>query len=113
MPDHEEVWELEYYKTKNGLAPFLVWFESLNDFRTQTTISARLARLRLGNFGKCEPVGNGVFELKIYYGPGYRVYFGRKANRIILLLCGGDKSTQGKDIQRAYDYWQNFKERLP
>lgn len=67
--------------------------------------------MRHGNFGKCEPVGLGISELKINYGPGYRVYFGRAGDRIVLLLCGGDKSTQNKDIREAYDYWQFYKEK--
>lgn len=64
-------------------------------------IAARLDRLAEGNAGDAEPVGNGISELRIHYGPGYRVYFQRRGNTIIVLLCGGDKSTQAKDIKAA------------
>lgn len=107
----EPEWKIHDYVAVNGRIPYREWFETLRDFRAQTIIDVRLARLRLGNFGKCEPVGLGIFELKIYYGPGYRIYFGKKANRVLLLLYGGDKSTQRKDIQTAYRYWQHFREK--
>lgn len=106
----EQKWKLVYYTAQNGRIPYWEWFESLSDLKAQDVIDARLARLRSGNFGACEPIGPGVFELKIYYGPGYQVYFGKAADKIILLLCGGDKSTQTKDIQIAHRYWQNYKE---
>lgn len=102
----EQLWELVYYVTENGRIPYREWFESLNDSKTKAVIDARLTRICSGNFGTCEPVGPGIFELKIYYGPGYRVYFGKAAGRIVLLLCGGDKSTQRKDIQRALQFWK-------
>jgi len=66
--------------------------------------------MRAGNFGQCEPIGAGIFELKINYGPGYRIYFGRTDYRVVLLLCGGNKSTQQKDIRIAQGYWQTYKE---
>lgn len=104
-------WQVVDYIEGKGRIPYREWFQSLRDFKAQAVIDARLARLRLGNFGKCEPVGQGVFELKIYYGPGYRIYFGKSTSKIILLLCGGDKSTQKKDILTAYRYWRQFKEK--
>lgn len=107
MPNHE--WGLVYYVAENGKIPYREWFESLSDSKAQAIIDARLARLRLGNFGTCEPVGPGIFELKIDYGPGYRVYFGKAAGKIVLLLCGGDKSTQRKDIQIAHRHWQHYR----
>jgi len=107
----EPEWKLDYYVARNGKIPFRQWFESVNDEKALLAIEGRLARLRSGNFGTCESIGNGVFELKIYYGPGYRIYFGRKENKVILLLCGGTKSTQWKDIRTAHAYWNNFKEK--
>jgi putative addiction module killer protein len=107
----DEIWKIVYYATADGKLPFRDWFESLSDLQAQDVISARLTRLRHGNFGKCEPVGLGISELKINYGPGYRVYFGRVGGRIVLLLCGGDKSTQQKDIYKARGYWQFYKEK--
>jgi putative addiction module killer protein len=79
------------------------WFETLNDKRAKTRIDVRIRRLSLGNFGDVRPVGKGVSELRIDYGPGYRVYFTQHGKILVILLCGGDKSTQDKDIQRAYE----------
>ena len=77
------------------------WFRRLHDFKAKARILARLKRIELGNFGNCEPVGNGIFELKIDYGPGYRVYFTRSKGILIILLNGGDKSSQSNDIKKA------------
>ena len=106
----EQRYQLIYYVAESGKVPFRDWFESLNDFKTQAVIEARLARLRVGNFGKCEPVGLGVFELKIDYGPGYRIYFARAGRQAVLLLWGGAKSTQRKDIRKAHQYWKDYRE---
>lgn len=104
-------WKIDYYTTDWGKIPYREWFESLSDFNAQAVIDARLARLRLGNFGKCDPVGEGVLELKIYYGSGYRIYFGKADVELILLLSGGVKSRQQSDIETAKSYWRNYKER--
>ncbi len=106
----EQKYQFLYYVAENGKLPFRDWFESLNDFKAQAVIEARLARLCVGNFGKCESVGLGVFELKIYYGSGYRIYFAKADRQIILLLCGGGKSTQRKDIRKAHQYWTDYQE---
>ena len=102
--------ELEFYRTQNGRMPFTDWFESLRDQKTRTRIRGRLTRLEVGNFGDCQSVGGGVFELRIHSGPGYRVYFGEVGDTLILLLCGGDKSSQQRDIEHAKTYWQDYKE---
>ena len=73
-------------------------------------ILARLERLKSGNLGDCRSVGSGVFELRLDFGPGYRIYFGQVSNTIVLLLCGGDKSSQTRDIERAKTYWLEYKE---
>lgn len=101
---------LRKYADASGRCPFDTWFNSLKDKRAQAIIDARLTRLRQGNFGKCRSVGDGVMELKIHHGPGYRVYFGREGEKIVILLCGGDKSTQSKDIEKAKIYWSEYKE---
>ncbi|MEQ8401849.1 MAG: type II toxin-antitoxin system RelE/ParE family toxin [Roseitalea porphyridii] len=77
------------------------WYDGLRDARAQGRIDARLRRLSLGNFGDVKPVGGGVSELRIPYGPGYRVYFVRRDNAVVLLLCGGDKGSQRRDIAAA------------
>jgi putative addiction module killer protein len=98
--------EVREYLTADGRSPFAVWLHELCDRQARTRIMVRLNRLRLGNFGDCKSVGEGVFELRMPFGPGYRVYFGRDGESIVLLLCGGDKSTQSADIERAKQYWK-------
>jgi len=80
---------------------FRKWRTHLKDIRARAIIAARLDRLSQGNAGDVEPVGEGLSELRIHYGPGYRVYFQKRGNTIVVLLCGGDKSTQAKDIKAA------------
>ncbi|KLD78907.1 type II toxin-antitoxin system RelE/ParE family toxin [Xanthomonas hyacinthi] len=80
---------------------FRKWRTKLKDERARTAIALRLTRLAYGHAGDTEPVGQGISELRIHYGPGYRVYFQRRGNTIVVLLCGGDKSTQAKDIKTA------------
>ncbi|RKU05466.1 addiction module killer protein [Candidatus Poribacteria bacterium] len=102
--------ELHFYQTPSGSVPFFEWFHELQDQRTQTRIQKRLQHLKNGNFGDCQSVGDGVYELRLHFGPGYCIYFGRIDNTIVLLLCGGDKSSQTRDIQRAKTYWLEHKE---
>jgi putative addiction module killer protein len=80
---------------------FRKWWKRLRDERARGVIFARLDRLAYGHTGDVEPVGQGVSELRIHYGPGYRVYIQKRGNTVIVLLCGGDKSTQAKDIKTA------------
>jgi putative addiction module killer protein len=101
--------EVLYYKTANGREPFRDWFLSLQDARVRQKIEARLARVRSGNFGDCHFVGSGVVELRVHFGPGYRIYFGRLGNQVIVLLAGGDKQSQTKDIERAQIYWNDYR----
>ena len=101
---------IEIYQTQDKQEPFTKWLRSLHDQKTRDRIRKRLDRLEDGNFGDCAFVGGGVFELRLHFGPGYRVYFGEVDNTIVLLLCGGDKASQTRDIQRAKTYWQEYKE---
>lgn len=94
----------------DGRIPYYVWYQNFRDNRTRQTIQNRINRLRAGNFGQSRAVGGGVSELKIDYGPGYRVYFGQDGDEIVILLCGGDKSTQDEDIKKAKEYWQIYKQ---
>ena len=103
--------ELQIYVTEDGRAPFSEWLGSLRDIKARAKIRARLDRVSLGNLGDCHSVGDGVQELRIDYGPGYRVYFGQVGAAIVLLLCGGDKSTQAKDIEQATRYWNEYRRR--
>jgi putative addiction module killer protein len=82
-------------------AIFMKWFESLKDRKAKARIQARIDRIELGHFGDVAPVGEGVSELRIFYGPGYRVYFVQPGDVVVILLSGGDKSTQHADIARA------------
>ncbi|MEH1853403.1 MAG: type II toxin-antitoxin system RelE/ParE family toxin [Nostoc sp.] len=103
--------EVRNYLTHNGINPFFEWFDSLRDRKAKAKIRARLDRVEAGNFGDCKSVGDGVFELRIDYSSGYRVYFGQEGSAIIILLCGGDKSTQEKDIDKAKEYWEDYRSR--
>lgn len=102
---------LKVYETLNGDQPLMDWLRGLKDLKARTAIRMRLDRMKLGNFGHCEPVGEGVSEMKVDLGPGYRVYFGMIGRSIVLLLCGGDKKTQNKDIRNALDYFKDHKRR--
>jgi putative addiction module killer protein len=101
---------IRIYLTKAGRSPFEEWFDDLTDERAQARILARIARLRSGNPGDWKPLGDGVLEMRIDYGPGYRLYFGPEGNRLIILLVGGDKKTQAKDIKRAKEFWHDYKQ---
>ncbi len=96
--------ELLEYLTEEGRNPFREWLEGLRDRQARAKIRVRLNRIRLGNFGDCKNVGRGVSELRIPYGPGYRVYFGRKSTTVVILLHGGHKKRQSKDIALAQEY---------
>lgn len=102
----ETPYQLEYYLEDNGSAPFAEWLSGLRDRNAHARISARLNRLKLGNFGIAKSLGDGVNELKIDYGPGYRLYYAMNGKTVVLLLIGGDKSTQTQDIKVAKSYWK-------
>lgn len=100
--------EIQNYLTREGRSPFQEWLNSLRDMKARVRIEKRLERVSLGNLGDYRSLGEGVYELKIDYGPGYRIYFGQRGSTIVLLLCGGDKSTQEQDILRAKEYWRDY-----
>jgi putative addiction module killer protein len=91
-------------------ATFSAWFEGLKDLRARGRITGRLVRVSLGNLGDAKSVGDGVSELRIDHGPGYRVYFTRRGDRLVWLLCGGDKSSQPRDIARAKSLAQELRD---
>ena len=100
--------EIKKLELQNGLVPFDEWFDSLRAQRMQAAVDARLARVRAGNFGDTKSVGGGVFELRIHFGPGLRVYYGLRGHKVVVLLGGGDKRSQLRDIRRARQLWQQF-----
>ncbi|MEQ8384840.1 MAG: type II toxin-antitoxin system RelE/ParE family toxin [Coleofasciculus sp. A1-SPW-01] len=103
--------EIQNYLTAEGRSPFEEWLDALRDTKGRGKIDNRLRRIQLGNLGDYRSVGKGVFELRINYGPGYRVYFGQMGTTIVILLCGGDKSTQAQDIRNAQEYWRDYERR--
>ena len=105
--------EIKKLELQNGLVPFDEWFDSLRDKKLQAAVDTRLARVRAGNFGDCKSVGDGVFELRIALGPGLRVYYGLHGRQVVILLGGGDKRTQSRDIRRAQELWQQFTTHAP
>ena len=102
--------KLQVYRDQNGRELFTEWFHAIRDTRTRTRIRKRLERLEAGNFGDCKPVGDGVLEMLLHFGPGYRIYFAQIDNTLVLLICGGDKSSQKQDFARAKDCWLQYKE---
>lgn len=94
---------INHMKTIHTTETFDGWFAGLRDKQAEKRIQARLRRAELGNFGDCGPVGEGVSEMRIHYGPGYRVYFTQRGMEIVILLAGGNKSTQSQDIKAALD----------
>ena len=105
--------EIKKLELQNGLVPFNEWFDSIRDKKMQAAIDARLTRVRAGNFGDYKSVGGGVFELRISFGPGLRVYYGLHGRQIVVLLGGGDKSSQPRDIRRAQHLWKEFTKYAP
>ena len=105
------VTQIRIYQTKDKESPFENWLDNLNDINAKARILQRIDRIALGNFGDCEPVGDGVHEVRIDYGPGYRIYFGNDGKTLVILLCGGTKRHQEKDIRKAKEYWQDYKAR--
>ena len=103
--------EIRQYTTASGKILFDSWLTELNDPRAEARIAARLDRIAAGNFGDCKPVGAGVYELRIDYGPGYRIYYSMIGRACVLLLCGGDKRRQSADIARAIQYLKDFQRR--
>lgn len=90
--------------------PFWTWLKKLRDVQARARIRTRIDRLALGNFGDCRALDGGVFELKIDWGPGYRVYFGKVGQTVVLLLCGGDKKSQQKDIETAKMFLKEYRD---
>ena len=103
--------EIRHYVSRTGKNVFDSWLTQLGDARAQAKVASRINRLAAGNFGDCKSLQGGLFELRIDWGPGYRVYYSTIAKECVLLLCGGDKRKQQADIERAFTYLKDFKDR--
>ena len=103
--------EIRRYVTDRGRDIFGDWMSRLRDPRAKAKIAVRISRLATGNFGDCKPLGHGVCELRIDWGPGYRAYYTMVGAVCVLLLCAGDKRTQAADIERARGYLKNYRQR--
>ena len=103
--------EVRHYVSRAGKDVFDDWLTQLADARTQAKIATRINRLAGGNFGDCKPLRQGVCELRIDWGPGYRVYYAMIGKECVLLLRGGEKRKQSPDIERAMEYLKDYKER--
>lgn len=106
-----EPFELYHYQAADGRIPYREWLDTVTDPVAYAAVQTRTDRLQRGLFGDCEPVGEGVWELRIDTGPGYRVYYARSGKRVVLLLCGGDKRTQKADIKRAKEHRKDYEKR--
>lgn len=104
------VQQIIIYQNSNGSEPFSLWLNAL-DRQIRTRIKARLNRLECSNLGDWQRVGGGIFEIRMHFGAGYRIYFSLHNNKAILLLCGGDKGSQENDIMLAQKYLNDFKKR--
>jgi putative addiction module killer protein len=105
------MFELFRYQRDDGREPFTEWLNAMRDKVAQARIRIRLRQVHAGNFGDSEPVGDGVIELRVHVGAGYRVYCGRHGKSVVILLCGGDKRSQPADIKQAKALWIEWKRR--
>lgn len=103
--------EIRRYVTQSGKDVFGEWLAKLKDRRAAAKVAVRLNRLAAGNFGDCKPLREGVSELRIAWGPGYRVYYAMIGKTVVLLLIGGDKRRQSTDIEKAIEYWKDYQRR--
>jgi putative addiction module killer protein len=103
--------EVRRDRQADGSEPFTDWLKRLPDRHAKARVLARIDRLETGNYGDCKFLRDGVSELRIDWGPGYRIYFGRSGTRVVILLCGGDKRGQATDIGRALEFWRDHRQR--
>lgn len=105
------MYQITDYLTEGGRDPLKDWLASLADRQARARVLVRVQRMAAGNFGDCKPIANGVWELRIDHGPGYRVYYARAGEKLLLLLIGGDKRKQQADIDTALAYWNEWNRR--
>ena len=104
--------QVRHYLTSAGRDPYQAWLDRLKDLRARVAIQRRVDRMASGHFGDHKPCRDGVSELRIDVGPGYRVYYARHGSTVVVLLCAGDKRAQAADIERAITYWTDYLRRL-
>ena len=100
--------DIQVYQDADGVEPYAQWLIGLADRQARARVLVRVQRMAAGNFGDCKPLNGGVWELRIDWGPGYRVYYAQAGRRVVLLLVGGDKRRQHADIAVAVSYWQDW-----
>ena len=105
------MFDIQDYLTPEGEDPYAIWLASLKDRQARARVLVRIERMASGNFGDVKPVGDGVWEVRVDWGPGYRVYYAQAGKRLVLLLIGGDKRKQQTDIQQAHEHWKDWQER--
>lgn len=105
------MYDLRHYSNQDGQNLFRRWLDGLKDRQAQARIAVRITRLSNGNFGDCKPAGAGVWELRIDWGPGYRIYYAIEGKRVVLLCDGGNKRTQSADFERAIVRWNELQQR--
>ena len=103
--------DIQTYQSADGREPYAQWLARLADRQARARIVVRVQRMAAGNFGDCKPLDGGVWELRIDWGPGYRVYYALAGRNVVLLLLGGDKRRQQADIAAAMKYWQDWQRR--
>ncbi len=105
------MYKVSDYLTDDGHDPFKEWLVNLADRQARARIVVRVQRMAAGNFGDCKPISEGVWELRIDWGAGFRVYYAKAGTKLILILVAGDKRKQQADIETALEYWKNWKRR--
>jgi len=105
---NKDRWQILEYVSASGGCPFQDWLEHLKDIKGRAIIRKKINLLRLGYFSDYRSLGDGLFEIRIFFGPGYRVYFGKPDKKTVILLYGGKKDSQKRDIEKAQKFWKNY-----
>jgi len=104
----KEIYEICYYQGDDGAVPYTKWMRKCRDNLAKAKILAKIANFKLGNMGDHKMLGGGVYEARINYAKGYRIYYGIDQGKVVLILCAGEKSTQKEDVEKAKEYWRDY-----
>ena len=104
----QQPWKIQKYTNEQGIKPFDRWLSTLDNM-SQVRVDVRLKRVAAGNFGDRKFIGEGVYELRLFFGAGYRIYYALADERVVLLLAGGDKKSQSRDITKAKNHWSQYR----